>query len=405
MSRAEAPSAAERGSRAIPVPPPRGDGPRVLHLIDSLGPGGAERLLVDYLPRLRELGLEVRVCALAERQGNPVAADLRRLGVPVELVPVRRLADPAGFARIARHIRRVRPDLVHTQLEASDTLGALAARMQRVPVVSTQHTMSPPEPRSREAVRAFIAERALGASAARIIAVSDAARRFYERSTALPARKLTTLRNGIDLPAFRAEVAASEGVREELGIADDAVVAATVAVLRPQKGVEIMLRALPALLAERSELVYLVIGGGPDAERLRGLAAEIGVEDHVRFPGSRTDVARLLGACDLLVHPTLEDALPTSLMEAMAAGLPIVAGAVGGVPEMVEEGRNGRLVPPGDVAALTAAVRELLADADLRAAMGREGERLVAERFDLDTQARRLRDLYLDVLSPGPGRR
>jgi glycosyltransferase involved in cell wall biosynthesis len=105
------------------------------------------------------------------------------------------------------------------------------------------------------------------------------------------------------------------------------------------------------------------------------------------------------------VHPTLEDALPTSLMEAMAAGLPVVAGAVGGVPEMVHDGRTGRLVPPGDVAALTVAVRELLADADLRAAMGREGERLVAERFDLDTQARRLRDLYLDVLSGDRRRR
>jgi glycosyltransferase involved in cell wall biosynthesis len=200
-------------------------------------------------------------------------------------------------------------------------------------------------------------------------------------------------------------VAASEGVRDELGIPGEAIVAATVAVLRPQKGVEIMLGALPALLDERPDLVYLVVGDGPDAGRLRALAAELGVEEHVRFPGSRGDVARLLGACDLLVHPTLEDALPTSLMEAMAAGLPVVAGAVGGVPEMVHDGRTGRLVPPGDVAALTVAVRELLADADLRAAMGREGERLVAERFDLDTQARRLRDLYLDVLSGDRRRR
>jgi glycosyltransferase involved in cell wall biosynthesis len=385
--------------RARTVPSGSGSAPlRVLMVIDSLGPGGAERLLLDYLPRLAEMGVEARVCVLSERHGNPIAHELRRLGVPVDLVPVRRLADLAGAMRVVRYIRRVQPDLVHTQLQFADTIGAMAARLLSRPVVSTLHTMSDSPSRSREALRVFVAERSLGASADRIIAVSDAARRYYERSTALPARKLTTLRNGIDLPAFRAEVAASEGVRDELGIPGDAVVAATVAVLRPQKGVEIMLRALPALLAERPELVYLVVGDGPDARRLRGLAAELGVRDHVRFPGSRTDVARLLGACDLLVHPSLEDALPTSLMEAMAAGLPIVAGAVGGVPEMVEEGRTGRLVPPGDVAALTAAVRELLADADLRAAMGREGELLVAECFDLDTQARRLRDLYLDVL-------
>jgi glycosyltransferase involved in cell wall biosynthesis len=370
---------------------------RVLMVIDSLGPGGAERLLLDYLPRLGDLGVEARVCVLSERHGNPIANDLRRLGIPVDLVPVRRLADPAGALRVARYIRRAQPDVVHTQLQFADTIGAVAARLASRPVVSTLHTMSDTPPWSREALRVFVAERALGWASSRIVAVSDAARRFYETRTALPPAKLVTIHNGIDLRLFRERMAGRAEARLALGLPADAIAAVTVAVLRPEKGIESMLRALPGLRREHPRLTYLVVGEGPDRLRLEASAARVGVAEAVRFLGRREDVPFVLSACDLFVHPTLEDALPTSLMEAMAASLPIVASAVGGVPEMVEDGRNGRLVPPGQVSALEAACRELLASPEAMAVMGQAGERVVAERFDLDRQAARLRDLYLEV--------
>lgn len=373
--------------------------PRVVFLIDSLGWGGAERLLLQYLPHLRSQGFDPVVCSMHERSGNPVAEEIGRLGIPVETVPVERLRDVTALPRLVRYLRGRGADVVHTQLEFADGLGTVAARIARIPALSTLHTMSEPRRWTRGWWRNRLGDLALGRLASAIVAVSDEARRHYEVHRPYPRGKLVTLRNGIDLARF--EDAAGEGpqVRRELGIAPDARVVATVAVLRPDKGIQHMVAALPAIAEGAPEAVYLVVGDGEHRAALEGAAARGGVADRIVFAGSRTDVPRVLAACDVFVLPTLLDALPTVLAEAAAAGVPIVASRIGGVPEMCLDGRNGLLVDPGDEAGLAAAVLRMLREPDLAERMGAQGREVARERYDIRTQAARLCDLYRSAMA------
>jgi len=155
-----------------------------------------------------------------------------------------------------------------------------------------------------------------------------------------------------------------------------------------------MLAALPEVAAAFPAVRYLLVGDGPHRPALEEQVRALGLDGRVLFAGARDDVARMLAAADLFVLPSLTEALPTVLAEAMAAGRPIVATTVGGIPEMVRHGEAALLVPPADPGALAAAVCRLLANPRQAAAMGRSGRRLVAERFDIRTQARALADDY-----------
>ncbi len=368
--------------------------PRVVFLIDSLGWGGAERLLLQYLPHLRSEGFEPVVCAMHERSGNPVAEEIGRLGIPVETVPVERLRDPTALPRLVRYLRGRGADVVHTQLEFADGLGSVATRLAGLPSLSTLHTMYESPRWTRSWWRNRLGDLALGALATAIICVSDEAHRHYEAHRPYPRRKLVTLRNGIDLARFEAAAGEGPAVRRELGIAADAPVLASVSVLRRDKGIQHMIAALPRVAAEVPGVVYLVVGDGDHRPALEAAAAAGALATRVVFAGSRTDVPRVLSACDAFVHPTLLDALPTVLAEASAAGLPIVASRVGGVPEMCLDGRNGLLVPPGDEGALADACLRLLREPGLAARMGAQGREVARERYDIRTQAARLCDLY-----------
>lgn len=368
--------------------------PRVVFLIDSLGWGGAERLLLQYLPHLRSEGFEPVVCAMHERSGNPVAEEIGRLGIPVETVPVERLRDPTALPRLVRYLRGRGADVVHTQLEFADGLGSVATRLAGLPSLSTLHTMYESPRWSRSWWRNRLGDLALGGLATAIICVSDEAHRHYEAHRPYPRRKLVTLRNGIDLARFEAAAGEGPAVRRELGIAADAPVLASVSVLRRDKGIQHMIAALPRVAAEVPGVVYLVVGDGDHRPALEAAAAAGALATRVVFAGSRTDVPRVLSACDAFVHPTLLDALPTVLAEASAAGLPIVASRVGGVPEMCLDGRNGLLVPPGDEGALADACLRLLREPGLAARMGAQGREVARERYDIRTQAARLCDLY-----------
>lgn len=373
--------------------------PRVVFLIDSLGWGGAERLLLQYLPHLRTEGFDPIVCVMHERSGNPVADEIRALGIQVDTVWVERLRDVTAVPRLVRYLRRRRADVVHTQLEFADGLGSVAARLARIPSVSTLHTMYEPRKWSRAWWRNWLGDVALGRLASAIVAVSDEARRHYIEHRPYPSRKLVTLRNGIDLTRFADAASEGPAVRRELGIAPGVPVLATVAVLRPDKGVQHMIAALPAIVAEVPDVVYLVVGDGDHRATLEAAVAQHGLTDRVVFAGSRTDVPRVLAACDVFVLPTVSDALPTVLAEAAASGVPLVASAVGGVPEMCIDESNGILVPPADPAALTAACLRLLRDPDLAARMGEQGRAVARERYDIRTQAGRLGSLYRQLIA------
>jgi glycosyltransferase involved in cell wall biosynthesis len=366
---------------------------RVLYLIDSLGPGGAEHLLAASLPFLRRAGVDPVVIALQEQQGNPVAVRIADQGITVTQLGIRRLRQHGAFGQVRRAIKAAAPDVVHTQLEFAAILGIPAARGLGLPTVATLHTIDEPPPRSRLALHFRVMSWALR-RARRVIAVSETTRRHYLARAGLRPERVVTMYNGIDPTAFQADPGTGPLARAEFGLAPEAPVLITVAVQREPKGIQYMLAALPAVAAAFPEVRYLLVGDGPHRGALEQQAARLGVSDRVVFAGARDDVARLLAAADLFVLPSLTEALPTVLAEAMAAGRAVVATTVGGIPEMCHHGEAALLVPPADPEALAAAVCRLLANPRQAAAMGRSGRRLVAARFDIRAQARALAEDY-----------
>jgi glycosyltransferase involved in cell wall biosynthesis len=372
---------------------------RIVWLIDGLGMGGAERLMIPIMRHLDTTRFEPRVCALQVKEGNPVAGELRGMGIPVDLLPVRRLRDLTALPRLVLYLRRHRADLVHTQLEFSNTLGSLAARLLRLPAVCTLHTLDAPQRGSKTYRRLRVMWWSLRIFSDRVIAVSEGARRSHLLVSGDSPDRVITLYNGIDLSRFPGpDDAPRSQIRQELGIPPDAPLLITVAVLRPPKGIQYLVEALPAILEAVPGAYYLVVGDGEHRPALEALAASRSVAERVIFAGMRRDVPRLLAAADVFVLPTLTEALPTVVAEAMAARKPVIASAVGGVPEMVADRHSGLLLPPADVPALAGACIDLLSHPDRARAMGEAGRQIAEERFDILTQTRRLGDLYGQLL-------
>jgi glycosyltransferase involved in cell wall biosynthesis len=291
-------------------------------------------------------------------------------------------------------------DLVHTQLEFANILGNISAKFLRLPSVCTIHVMPSLDVKTKTKFHQRAEWFSLRHFCDRVISVSEEARQYHLNVTGSSADQVTTIYNGIDLSHFSNIEHNGErmNVRAEFGIPTDANLLITVAVLRPQKGIQFMIRVLPAILKSVPNAYYLIVGNGSHQGVLMEEANRAGVNRRVIFAGMRKDVPRLLAASDVFVLPTLTEALPTVLAEAMAAKLPIVASRVGGIPEMVTDGQNGCLVQQEDVSGLANACIQLLNHPEQRAAMSAEGWKTVNQKFNIERQVEQLKQLYLDEL-------
>lgn len=301
-----------------------------------------------------------------------------------------------GYARLARRLarrfRRDPVDLLHTQNTGCEE-SPIAARLAGIPaVLGTFHVDSTYDlhgERSGPAYRLVeqVSNRCLGTA----IAVSHATRRDWVRRTHVPAGRVVTIHNGIDAAKF-ARRQSAPAARATLGLPASGPVVACVGRLDEVKGFATLLHAAARLKAAHPDLTLLIAGTGPLRGELERSAGELGVR--ANFAGFLTDVQPVLDAADVFALPSLAETLGYAFLEAMAAGLPCVGTAVGGVPEVIAEGRTGFVVPPRDPAALAAALGRLLGDADLRARMGEAGRVRVAERFHERDMVRRTIDLY-----------
>lgn len=368
---------------------------RLLWLVDSLGAGGAEALVVTYAEAVRGRQ-EFYVACLSGADGVN-AQRLRSLGVPVIDLRARNLRDVAAFRRLLAAIREHRIELVHAHLTYSSIWSAIASRLTGVPAIASLH-VSPRATRTLKdsalhRVATDLRDRLLRAILNRwsriVVMVSGALRDDY-LARGLKSAKMRVVHNGIELDRFRRpREEARARLERELHVPRGVPVVATVAVLRPKKGIEVLLEAVPRV----RDAVFVIIGDGPLRDEWTRLAESRGVADRVRWAGYRKDVDALLAGCDLFVHPSLDDAFPTVLLEAMAAGLPIVASSVGGIPEIVTPGVTGELVPPGDAGALASAVNALLGSDDTLRLM-RAAAESHASRFSTAAWIDRLTAVY-----------
>lgn len=372
---------------------------RLIIIIDSLGIGGAEYLIVPYLKYLDKTRFEPIVCALNIRNGNPIADRIRELGVRVDVFAGHKLLNPWGFLKLLHYFKEQRADLVHCHLHYSTIWGSLAAKILGIPNISTLHVLDNPPRGTRQYWRCMIMWWVLRNLCDQIITVSEEVRQHHIREGKIMPEKIHTIYNGIDLSHFVLDNDYNQiSIRKSLCIPPDSPVIITVSVLRPQKGINYLIEALPIILNSEPELRILIVGEGDHKITLKQLAKSKGVQDRVIFAGFRNDVYELLTISNLFVLPTLDDAFPTVLLEAMAAQKPIIASNVGGVPEIIQHGYNGILVPPANPAKLSDACVRLLQNHEQAQTLADAARKSVRKRFNIYKNVQQLNNLYQQLL-------
>jgi glycosyltransferase involved in cell wall biosynthesis len=344
---------------------------RVLHIHRMRGIGGSERHLLTLLPALAERGIEPVLLGLDDPAWD--ASDFYgALRVPALRVPAPRDLDPLLLARV---VRAARADVVHTHLVHADVYGGLAAALRGTPFVSTKHNDDP----FRLGPFRYV-ERGLARLARRVVTITDALRDFTVEQVGVPAEKVETIHYGMDdLPQAWGENP-PDGVEGRILL--------SVSRLTPQKGVDVAIRALPLL---PDDTVLVVLGDGPERAALEALARELGVERRVFLPGRVPDVAAWLERATAYVHPARWEGFGLGVLEAMLAGLPVVASNVSSLPELV--GDTGVLVRPDDPSALALGVARALDTPSLGAA-GRERAK---SEFSVARMADRTAELYREI--------
>jgi glycosyltransferase involved in cell wall biosynthesis len=292
------------------------------------------------------------------------------------------------MAEVVRMLRRERVDVLHTHLFGSNTWGRLLGRLAGVPVIIAHEHWS-----SRGQNEIWM-DRLMYRLSDRILVTSEASKQIVMSSEGIPARYLSVVYNGVDIGKFAARGDRAE-VRAELGVPADAVLIGAVGRLTADKGgQDTLIRAVGRVYETCPQVRLVMVGDGPLRPGLEQLTAQLGLSETVIFTGLRSDVPRLLGALDVFVLPSEREALPVAVLEAMAAGLPVVATRVGGLPEVVDDGATGFLVPPGDVDALQSVLAKLAGDPALAARLGASGQAHVQAHFTVQQMVRQVERLY-----------
>lgn len=359
---------------------------RVLFLLDHLVRfGGAERLVFDIARLLDPRRFRASVCAT--RSCDPVVRkELEATGVSVvELNRSRRFRLDQWWPLI-HWIRQEQIDVVHAHKFGSNAWAAAIRRFVDIPVVvAHEHVWS----FEGQPVRRFVDRKLIQTAVDATLTVSEHTRRAMIEVEGLSPEKVRVFVHGVDVPPPRHTVN-----RDEFGLPEHAFVAASVAVLRPQKALEHLVHAAALARREVANLTVLIVGEGPERRKLESLVVEQSLEDCVRFLGHRDDVQDILQVVDVCVSSSIFEGSPLAVMEYMAAGRATVATAVGGVPEIIDHGRTGLLVEPASPTALAAAIVDLARDPQLRTTIGETARAVQRAKYDLRRNVRDLEEVY-----------
>ncbi len=347
---------------------------RVVHLMKVTGVAGAEQHLLRLLPALRKRGIDARFVGLdvegtdAER----LYAGFAQAGVPVEHVRCTWDVNPLMAHDLVRVVRRLGPDLLHTHLVHADLYGAAAARLARVPFVSTRHN----DDRYQLGPFRYV-DRAFASGARQLIAISDAVRRFLI-AAGLPAAKFETIHYGLDeMPDLPSEI-----TPEQAGVPAGVPLALAIGRLIAQKDHATLLRAFAEVRAKHPDAMLAILGDGPLAAETRSLVEGLGLAGRVVLPG-RLETRDWLERADIFVHTSRWEGFGIVLLEAMLARLPIVATRVSAVPEIVVDGETGVLVEAGAVPAVASALDDLLTETPLARSLGAAGQARARDHFSV----------------------
>ncbi len=372
-------------------PSARGGGPlRLLFAVDSLDVGGAERHVVDLVLALHREGHAVSVaCSVPGSLAEPLEAARIPVHPLVGKIVKRRVSLP--YARGLRKLLMGESfDLVHAHVYSSAAASALAAVGTGVPLIVTEHTEALWQGTSGRLFSAWMYRRV-----ARVIAVSGAIKRRLIERDRVPPDRISVVPNSVP-PAREVHGDVLPLPADLLG---GGPVVGVVARLQPEKGVKSFLEAAARVAEGLPEARFVVVGDGPLRQEMLVLAENLGIRGRVMFLGFRPDAQALIELMDVVAVPSVSEGTPLVVLEAMAAGVPVVASRVGGIPSQIRSGGEGLLVPPGDPRALGDALLGLLRDPELARRMGEAGRLRAGTEFSHENMVRRVEGLYRDALT------
>lgn len=362
---------------------------RILHIIPTLERGGAEKQLVLLATRLPRDEFDVHVCALT--RGGPLEADLRAAGIPLTIIGKRWKADPLAWWQLRRHIAQVQPDIVQTWLFTANAYGRTAARAAGVKrIIASERCVD-----SWKGTHELWIDRLLARQTDVIVCNSRGVEQFY-RGQGIDASKLRVIYNGIG-PAVPSS-ATRDQLLSELGLPPGTRLIGAVGRLWQQKRVKDLIWAADLLKVIRSDVHLVILGDGPQRKALERYRELCHIEDHVHFLGARNDVARWMPHFEVLWLASSFEGLPNVVMEAMAAGVPVVASDIPGTNELVVPGQTGFLFPLGDRASLARITNKILDDSALAARLGAAGRERIGQEFTLAAMVEKHAALYRELV-------
>lgn len=362
---------------------------KIVHISHDLDLGGLQRVIVNICKTIDHSVFDVSVICL--RGLGCFTSEIERLGITVYLVPQKKHGtDYLSFLKVAKLLRKIKPDVIHThntQPFIDGVIGALLCGVKRI--IHTDHARSFPDKR-----RYMFAEWVMSHFAFKVVGVSDHTSMNLIKYEHISASKIETIPNGIDPAAYQIQIDKSKK-RKELGLPKSGPILGVAVRLCEQKGVSCLLKAMVSVVKHFPQVILIIAGDGELRSELENEAKQLGIQSNVFFLGLRLDIAELLKLFDIYVLPSLWEGLPMILLEAMAAGCPVIASNVGGVSSAIITGKTGILVSPAELVQLTDAIIKLLSDGHIREEYSKNGLKIFYERFDSKIAVQRYSQLYV----------
>ena len=358
----------------------------ILHTESSKAWGGQEnRTLLESIG-LRKRGARVIILC---QPGSILATRALSEGIEVRTCRMRKSYDLFAIKYILNLIKAENINVVSTHSGRDSLLAGIAGRLSRRKplIVRTRHIALP-----------ITSKLTYSLLPHKVVTVSDYVKKYLVEEKGIATDKVVSIPTGVDLRKFNHDTIKAIS-REEFGIFADAPIVGTIAILRRKKGHHTLLDAIPLVLKELPTAVFLFAGDGPQRQNIEKKIAELGIAANVKLLGLRKDIPEILKTIDVFVLPTLQEALGTSFLEAMAMGKPVVGTKVGGIGEVLKDGINGYLVEPGHPSILAEAIIKLLQDKDKARMMGREGEKIVRQNYTVEKMCENLYAFYSSMLT------
>jgi glycosyltransferase involved in cell wall biosynthesis len=349
--------------------------------------GGQELAVLLHAEGLQKRGHAIRMIV---EPGSPICEMATRQGLPVDPISMRRLQYPIAILAFRRVLLQHRPEILHVNSSRDSWIGSLAARVvsARPAVIRTRHISTP---LNRNIATQVLYRRLLDRV---IVTGSELTRRALIERDGLQSDRVAAFPIGIDLHHFRPGPPAGE-LRKELGLPAGRCLIGLISYLRAYKGHEYFIEAAGRVLRRTQDVTFVIVGEGPEEQALKARIARFGLTGPVRMLGFREDLLNVFRSLDVFVIPSVEaDTIPQVLMQALAMELPVISTTVGSIPDVVQDGVTGFVVPPRDAAALADRIITLLADPDLRRAMGARGRALVEREYSLERMLDSLEAVY-----------